>query len=37
VGTDSEQAVHDGRTYFFCGAGCRRRFEADPVRFLATA
>ena len=33
----SETAVHDGRTYYFCGAGCRTRFEADPARYLATA
>jgi xanthine dehydrogenase accessory factor len=32
-----ETAVHDGRTYYFCGAGCRSRFEADPARYLATA
>ena len=32
-----ETAVHDGRTYYFCGAGCRSRFEADPASFLATA
>jgi xanthine dehydrogenase accessory factor len=32
-----ETAVHDGRTYYFCGAGCRARFEADPARYLAPA
>jgi xanthine dehydrogenase accessory factor len=32
-----ETVVHDGRTYYFCGAGCRSRFEADPARYLATA
>ncbi|HET9323149.1 MAG TPA: XdhC family protein [Gaiellaceae bacterium] len=32
-----ETAEHDGRTYYFCGAGCRSRFEADPERYLATA
>jgi xanthine dehydrogenase accessory factor len=30
-----ETAVHEGRTYFFCGAGCRSRFEAEPTRYLA--
>ena len=24
-----------GKTYFFCGAGCRSKFEADPERFVA--
>ncbi|MFM7718561.1 MAG: XdhC family protein [Actinomycetota bacterium] len=28
------RAVHDGRTYYFCAAGCRTRFEADPAGFL---
>jgi xanthine dehydrogenase accessory factor len=30
-------SVHEGRTYYFCGAGCRSRFEADPARYLTTA
>jgi xanthine dehydrogenase accessory factor len=29
--------VHQGTTYYFCGAGCRARFEADPARYLAAA
>lgn len=29
-----ERAVHDGVTYWFCGSGCRRRFEQDPARYL---
>ena len=29
---------HDGQTYFFCCAGCREQFVADPARYLrATA
>jgi xanthine dehydrogenase accessory factor len=32
-----DTAEHEGRTYYFCGAGCRARFEADPARYLATA
>jgi xanthine dehydrogenase accessory factor len=32
-----ELVEHDGHTYYFCGAGCRSRFEADPARYLATA
>jgi xanthine dehydrogenase accessory factor len=31
-----EVAVHDGVTYYFCGAHCRRRFEAEPAQFLGT-
>jgi uncharacterized membrane protein YraQ (UPF0718 family)/YHS domain-containing protein len=26
---------HRGKTYFFCGPGCRSKFEADPERFVA--
>src|SRR5205814_8974251 len=25
---------HDGRTYYFCGKGCKEKFEADPQRYL---
>jgi uncharacterized membrane protein YraQ (UPF0718 family)/YHS domain-containing protein len=25
--------VHDGKRHFFCGPGCRAKFEADPERF----
>mgnify|MGYP003407806429 FL=1 len=26
-------AVHDGKTYYFCSAGCRAQFEATPSQF----
>ena len=25
--------VHDGRTYYFCSAGCRSKFVADPEKY----
>lgn len=25
---------HDGKTYFFCGRGCRLEFTEDPARYL---
>jgi uncharacterized membrane protein YraQ (UPF0718 family) len=28
-------AEHRGRRYFFCGPGCRAKFEADPERYAA--
>ena len=28
------RAVHDGRTFYFCGEHCRQRFQADPGRWL---
>jgi xanthine dehydrogenase accessory factor len=36
VGT-SEHAEHEGVTYWFCGSHCRRRFQSDPARYLATS
>jgi xanthine dehydrogenase accessory factor len=29
------RSQHEGRTYFFCSAGCRRKFDADPVKYAA--
>ncbi|MDX6465188.1 MAG: uncharacterized protein QOI27_228 [Gaiellaceae bacterium] len=29
------RAEHAGKTYYFCGAGCRTRFETDPEGVLA--
>ena len=38
---DSETAVaqsrHDGRSFFFCSAECRKQFDADPGRYAALA
>jgi uncharacterized protein len=31
----SETSEHRGRRYFFCGSGCRAKFEADPERYAA--
>jgi P-type Cu+ transporter len=27
-------AEHQGETYYFCSAGCRQAFEADPAKYL---
>jgi xanthine dehydrogenase accessory factor len=35
VAGSGERAVHAGVTYWFCGAHCRRRFEADPASYVA--
>jgi Cu+-exporting ATPase len=29
----AHRAQHDGRHWFFCSAGCRAKFMADPARF----
>ena len=35
VTTGSIQAEHAGKTWFFCGPGCRDAFAADPERYSA--
>jgi len=32
--TARHRAEHDGRTHYFCSAGCRAKFAADPVKYL---
>jgi Cu+-exporting ATPase len=33
--TTKHRADHAGRPYYFCSAGCRTKFLADPERYLA--
>jgi P-type Cu+ transporter len=35
--TTPHRAEHQGRPYYFCSAGCRQKFIADPQRHLAGA
>ena len=32
--TAKHRADHSGETYYFCSAGCRTKFEADPERYV---
>jgi Cu+-exporting ATPase len=32
--TARHRHAHRGHTYYFCSAGCRAKFAADPVRYL---
>ncbi len=32
--TAKHQTEHGGQTYYFCSAGCKAKFLADPARFL---
>ncbi len=25
---------HEGKTYYFCGAGCKSSFDANPAQYL---
>ncbi len=33
--TAKHRTVHEGRTIYFCHAGCQKKFEANPAYFLA--
>ena len=33
--TSAHKAEHAGRPYYFCSAGCRTKFVAEPARYLA--
>ncbi len=37
IATARNVATHEGRTYYFCSAGCRAAFEADPATYAAAA
>jgi len=29
----AQKSDHDGRTYYFCSAGCKAAFEKEPHRY----
>ena len=31
--TAAGQSQHEGRTYYFCSAGCKEKFDQDPERY----
>ncbi|WP_245454315.1 heavy metal translocating P-type ATPase [Aquabacter cavernae] len=35
--TAKHRADHDGQPVFFCSAGCKTKFEADPARYIPSA
>jgi YHS domain-containing protein len=30
----ANKTVYEGKTYYFCCAGCKKTFEKDPQRYL---
>lgn len=34
VDASSPKAEHDGKTYYFCCGGCKKKFEAEPAKYL---
>lgn len=31
------QSTYEGKTYFFCSAGCKSKWDADPQRYASKA
>ncbi len=29
------KAEHEGKTYYFCGEGCKRKFEEKPEQYTS--
>lgn len=34
--TAAGTSEYQGRTYYFCGMGCKRSFDKDPAKYLNT-
>jgi len=34
--TAKHRSTHGGESYYFCSAGCRTKFDADPEKYLAS-
>lgn len=32
--TAAAKSGYKGQTYYFCAAGCKKEFDADPEKFL---
>jgi len=32
--TAKHRSEHGGKTYYFCAAGCKAKFDADPGKYL---
>lgn len=33
VTADSPHSEHNGKTYYFCCGGCKKKFDADPSKY----
>jgi Cu+-exporting ATPase len=34
VEASSPKVEHEGKTYYFCCSGCKKKFEAEPAKFV---
>ncbi len=32
--TSKLNTEHEGKTYWFCGPGCRKAFQGEPAKYL---
>ena len=35
--TAAGQTEHNGQTYYFCGANCKKKFDLDPEQYVGTS
>ena len=33
----NHRSLHDGKTYYFCSAGCKETFDKDPAQYVGSA
>jgi YHS domain-containing protein len=31
----SGKSEHEGKSYYFCSPGCKKRFDANPAQYVA--
>ena len=36
IATAAGQTEHQGRTYYFCGTECKKKFDLNPEQYLGT-
>lgn len=34
VEATSQKVEHEGKTYYFCCGGCKKKFEAEPAKYI---
>ena len=37
IATAELKSTHDGTTYYFCSAGCKKSFDANPAKYVQSA
>ena len=37
IATAAGHTKHKGQTYYFCGSGCKKKFDLNPEQYLGKA